>query len=239
MVALFARPQEQRAVTQLPGGQQLVDIPHRLFIHIGPLLLDQAPGLAPRAAQPDPLEQLGGGDARFQLRRCNLGARDGLGHLAPAEELARRILRFAGGRLAMQDLGGLKGQDLFGLADVGSGQPAQFPHLRHRQESKDGQESRHVGVLGVDPVLVVLVRRDEFWVEPDGSFRSLAHLGPGVCGQQRVGDGIDLGALHPADQVHAGQDVAPLIVAASLECAAVRAVDVQKVVGLQQLVVEL
>ena len=63
-------------------------------------------------------------------------------------------------------------------------------------------------------------------------------MAPAGRRQKGEGHGLGLGAGHPADEVDAGQDVAPLVVAAHLESALAGPVKVQEIVGLQQLVVE-
>ncbi len=67
----------------------------------------------------------------------------------------------------------------------------------------------------------------------------LAHLGAGGGGQQREGEAVDLLLVEAAAEVDARADVAPLVVAAHLQLAAVVAVEDGEVVGLQDHVVEL
>jgi len=67
----------------------------------------------------------------------------------------------------------------------------------------------------------------------------LAHLGPRCSGEQGYRQCEGLCPLDAADEVHPGEDVPPLIVAAYLQPAAVGPVEMEIVVGLQQLVVEL
>ena len=57
----------------------------------------------------------------------------------------------------------------------------------------------------------------------DGALFRLAHLPALGREQQRASHRIELRAVHPAGQVDAGRDVAPLIAAADLQLAAVLA----------------
>ena len=88
------------------------------------------------------------------------------------------------------------------------------------QQRQLGQHPAQVGVVGLHPVLEEGVVGRPLGIEP--------HPGPGGLPQLRAvggreqgpAEGVDGLAPHPPDQVHAREDVAPLVGAAQLELAA-------------------
>ena len=97
----------------------------------------------------------------------------------------------------------------------------------------------HVSVIDVDPELVEPVRRCLFRIQRGRTADRLAELLARCGGDERVRHGVRLRPARPADQVHAGQDVAPLVRAAHLKLAAVLVVQHEIVVSLEQHVAEL
>ena len=67
----------------------------------------------------------------------------------------------------------------------------------------------------------------------------LPNLRPSAVRDQRHGQRVDRRALDPPDQLDTAHDVAPLVRAADLEPAALRAEQVQVVLALQEQVAEL
>ena len=121
----------------------------------------------------------------------------------------------------MVELGRLVGQNPLGFVQLGVLQRSQAADLVHGQEGEVGQEPFHVGVVGVDPELEVIVGRSPVGVQPDRSGGGLTHLGPGGGGYQGEGQAVELLPAQAAVEVDPGGDVAPLIVAAHLQPAAV------------------
>ena len=97
-------------------------------------------------------------------------------------------------------------------------------------------QAHHVGVVGLQPELVEGVGAEHLGVEPHGPALGLAELGAVGLGDQRVGHDVDRGALDLVDEVHAAHEVAPLVVAADLEGAAVAAEELEVVIGLEDLI---
>ena len=85
--------------------------------------------------------------------------------------------------------GGLVGQHLLGLVDLGARQGLQPGDLVQRQVGEQLQEPAHVGVLGVPPELPVVVGAAHVGVQPDRALGGLAHLGAGGGGEQRAWSG--------------------------------------------------
>ena len=112
--------------------------------------------------------------------------------------------------------------------------------LLARLEREQLQVPLHVPVVGVHPELIELVRRRERGIEIDRRPRfRLAELGAGRRGDERVHETVRFAALETPDQVDSRRDVPPLVAAAHLQGAPLLAVQVQKVVRLQQHVTEL
>jgi len=111
--------------------------------------------------------------------------------------------------------------------------------VRKRQEGKKLEKPLHVGVVAVDPVLIIFVRRGQRAVQPDGAFFRFAHLVAGRSSDEGKGDGLRVFGFNFADEFGAGQHVPPLVVAAHLQRAAVVLKKVEEVVSLEKHVVEL
>ena len=91
----------------------------------------------------------------------------------------------------------------------------------------------------VEPELVELVWACAFGVEPDVSFFRLAEFLSVRLPDERAGEGIGFLSEHPADELRAGGDVAPLVAAAHLENTTFVLIEVEEVVALEELVAEL
>ena len=107
---------------------------------------------------------------------------------------------------------------------------------------RNGEHPQQLGddrVLDVEPELEEGVRRGQGRVEPDGAGLGLAELRAVGPGHQRRRQRVDAAAVGTADELDAGDDVAPLVGPTGLQRAAVVAVELQVVVRLQQLVAEL
>src|SRR5699024_4117521 len=108
------------------------------------------------------------------------------------------------------------------------------------QEGEHAEELHHVGVGGVEEVLVPAVRARQLRIEPQvAATRGLAELLALGVRDQRNRQTVDRIPVHAADQVHTGDDVAPLIGATDLHADVVLAVQVNEVIRLQQHVGEL
>src|SRR4030095_2550894 len=94
------------------------------------------------------------------------------------------------------------------------------PDPVERQEREQAHETPHGGVLGVAPVLVVVVRTGPRGIEPDGIALRLAQLLARHRRDQRCRERERLATRRATDQIAAGQDVEPLVVAADLQDAA-------------------
>ena len=96
----------------------------------------------------------------------------------------------------------------------------------------------HVGICGVQPKLIKLVRRGAFGVQPNVSGFGLAELGAVGFFDQGCGERVGLAAVHASDQFRAGGDVAPLVRPPHLQLHAVVLPQIVKVVALNELVTE-
>ena len=192
-----------------------------------------------RGAEPRADHRVDHREARVELGPAHLERRQVREVGAAAERRPCPLLgapRLVG---AVHDGGQLAGQQALGLVDALVAVRAALADLGSRQEREAQQEPLHVVVGYVDPVLVEVVGAGLLRVEEEGAGLGLAHLLPVRPGDERRGQGERLAAVDAADEVHARDDVAPLVVAAHLQPAAVPAVQHEVVVGLQELVVEL
>src|SRR5579875_1530574 len=80
------------------------------------------------------------------------------------------------------------------------------------QEREDAQVTPHAAVVGVDPVLVELVRRGHLRIEEERAFLALAQLCAGGRGDQRRSQRVYVCVACAADEINARQEIAPLIV---------------------------
>src|SRR5215831_12778691 len=141
--------------------------------------------------------------------------------------------------LTVRQLRGLKGQHLLGLTQFGALHSAQTRDLLQRQESVVLEKALHIPVIDVNPELVKLIWGRQVSVQPDGSSCGFAHFLPTRCSEEGKSQGKGFAISDPADEVDPSDQVAPLIVSAYLEHAAIALEEHQKIIGLQQLVVEL
>src|SRR5262249_38491374 len=133
----------------------------------------------------------------------------------------------------------LKGQHLLGLAQFGALQSTQTRDLLQRQERVVLEKALHIPIIDVDPELVKLIRGSQLSVQPDGASCSFAHFLPTRRSEKRKGHGKGFAIGYPADEVNTSDQIAPLIVPPYLEHTVIALEEHQKVIGLQQLIVEL
>ena len=117
--------------------------------------------------------------------------------------------------------------------------PAERAAFVDRQEGEHEEEALDVGIRHVAPVLEEIVGAGHGGIEEEGALLGLAHLLAVARHDEGEGEAEALGALDPADELDARDDVAPLIVAPDLEAAAVALVELEEIVALEELIVEL
>src|SRR5215510_4244589 len=139
----------------------------------------------------------------------------------------------------VRQLRGLKGQHLLGLTQFGALQSTQTRNLLQRQERVVLEKALHIPVIDVDPELVKLIGGGQLSVQPDGSSRGFAHFLPTRRSQKWKGHDKGFAIGYPTNELNSSNHVAPLVVSPDLEHAAIALKEHQKVIGLQQLVVEL
>ena len=132
----------------------------------------------------------------------------------------------------------LIGEDDLGRVDLGPLQRAEAVAFSHRQFGVELQKTPHIGIGRVAPELPEFIRAEHLAIEPDRAPLGFAHLLAIRGGQKRRGQPEDLRIYHPAGQVDPVDDIAPLIRAAHLKHAALAAVKLQEIIGLQDHVVE-
>jgi len=177
-------------------------------------------------------------DPGLQVRGGNLEGRQVGRQRALLERLLGGVAGLAGLVLAVGHPGGLVGQHLLGVVDLGARQGFQLGDAVQGQVGEQLQEPADVGVFRVPPELPVVVGAQLLGVQPHRARHGLAHLGARGRGQQRRGQAEGGLLVDPARQLHAVEDVAPLVRAAHLQHAAMGAVQLQEVDRLHQHVVE-
>src|SRR5579875_3677033 len=219
--------QQPPAVQQVSGGQRPV-LPHRLAVDVGGALGDRAARVGQRRRERRGRQRVREAGARHERRGGDLGGEErqrlrGGARGGSAEQDRARLLGRRRRRGAVHERGHLAGQPplalpLEGRLRVGGGHR---PALLHREQRELEQEPLHVRVGHVHPVLEELVGRGAVGGEPHRAVLALAELPAVRAEQQRPGEGVHVLAFCLPDQVHAGQQVAPLVGAADLEFHAV------------------
>ena len=139
----------------------------------------------------------------------------------------------------MHQLCDLKGEDLLGLVDFRVLQGAEAAHLAHRQEGQEGQALFDILIIHIAPVLIEMIGRRFLRIEPEGAGFGFAHLAPVMGQEQLEGAGKGLLIFLLAHQVRAAEHVAPLIITAHFQAAAVAMEQLQEVIALHEHIGEL
>ena len=160
--------------------------------------------------------------------------------IAPSSNVARAVsaARSAASRPCTQRCR-LGGEHLLRLVQLGALELRELADLVKGKLGEQLEETRHVGVLAVPPILPIVVRGEHVGVEPHRARCGLSHLGAGGGGEQGRGQPEQLDAVGAPPKLDAADDIAPLIGAAHLQAAAEPAVKLDEIVGLQHHVVEL
>ena len=155
------------------------------------------------------------------------------------ESLHRRAPGRPGCIRAMCDPGRFICKYGFGHVESRIGQRFNRSNVFQRQISKQFQKPLHIGIIAVDPVLVVFIRRGQASIQPYGALFRFAHLVPQISGNQGKSNRLRVLCFNFADEFGPGQHIAPLIVPSHLQGTAVILEEIQKVVTLQDHVIEL
>ena len=123
----------------------------------------------------------------------------------------------------------LRRQNFFVVRSCLHGRERRFRAAQHGEKFQETFES----ASRCAPVLPVVVGAHELRIEPNRACSGLAHLGAGRCRDQRRGQRKKLRVEHPAAEIDAVDDVAPLIGASHLQHAAIALVELDEVIGLQ------
>ena len=165
------------------------------------------------------------------------------GHVAQistaAEESFGSSLRLACFFLAMHKLGNLVGQHFFSFVDSSVLEGCQTMYLVHRQIGQQCQAVFNIAVVNIAPVLVEIVGRGLFGIQPQGTLFGFAHFFAFAVGQKLAGHAVSGLLLLAANQLYAAQHIGPLVVAAQLHNAAIILMQLPEIVGLHNHIVEL
>src|SRR5207245_9287150 len=96
-----------------------------------------------------------------------------------------------------------------------------------------------IGVLGIAPELPIFIGRQLFGIEPHGTADALAHLGAGGCRDQRRRQTEKSAPVGSPSELDAADNVAPLVGTADLQLAAEAPRQLDKVIRLQDRIIEL
>ena len=138
----------------------------------------------------------------------------------------------------MRHGGGGIGQYFLGLVDLRALRCFQPGNLIQRQVGEQAHEAPDIGVLRVAPELPVIIGRERVGIEPHRALCGLAHLAAVRRGDERGGKAENLGAIDPAGEFDAIDDIAPLVGPAHLQATGGAARQFQKIVGLQDHIIE-
>ena len=130
-------------------------------------------------------------------------------------------------------------QDFLRLIELAALPAVHLLDLFHRKEGQEPDAAKHIGVCDISPVLIEVIRTGLFRIKPDRAAHGLAHLLALGVEQQHLGHGVRIPSVLSTDQLGAGQHIAPLVVAAELQVAAVILVEPVKIIRLHDHVVKL
>ena len=132
----------------------------------------------------------------------------------------------------------LIGQQFLRLVHVGGVAHVNRVDLLDGHTGEKLQAILHLTIVYVAPVLEELVRACFFGVQPDCSFFGLTHFFAFARCQKRERHAVHIAVITSAVQLHAADDIAPLVISAELHFAAVLPRQVQKIIALHQHIVE-
>mmetsp|Transcript_18251 Transcript_18251/g.28865 ORF Transcript_18251/g.28865 Transcript_18251/m.28865 type:complete len:278 (+) Transcript_18251:94-927(+) len=236
-MALFARRQLQRG-----GKHSRVDhqpcVAERFVIQPRAAFGDQTFGLFARACQAGFHDQLYDADPVPDLFAAQGQGGQVLAHTALFEHVTRS--GGGGGRRVgpMQQGGDFGGQPRLGFVDLRALQSTQPIALVQWHFGIKLEEPTHIRIGRVAPELPEFIGRQHLGVQPDRTSLRLAHFFAVRRGQQRRGEAVDLPLDHPARQVDAVDDIAPLIRTTHLQDTVIAAVKLHEIIGLQDHIVE-
>ena len=95
-----------------------------------------------------------------------------------------------------------------------------------------------IRIGAVTPELIETVGRGLMLIKPDSITHAFAEFGAVRIGNQRVGNGVGLTAVHASNKIHTTGNVAPLVTATHLNGAVITLIEDHKVVRLQDHVTE-
>ena len=140
---------------------------------------------------------------------------------------------------SVDETGELVGENLLLLIDTAAVPLVHFLDGFQRQEGEHADALHHIGIIHIAPVLVELKGRGLIGIKPHSAFGGLTHLLALGVEEQGDGHGKSVISALAADELGAGEHIAPLVIAAELHIAAVMVVQVQEVIALHDHVVEL
>ena len=202
MEALLAFANQQAVRFELLRREQRLRIDDLLVFHVQAAALNQptrfALGGKDSGAGQD-IDQLAadyfpGNSYRRCIIECACAAEQSLG----------RLLGPFGFFLAVHQLRHFKSQHFLGRIDFLIPQRAQSADFLHRQERQQRQAFCNVGIIHIAPVLVEIVGRSFFRVQPKRALLGLAHLASVAGRQQGKGKAERRFGFLAPDQVRSG-----------------------------------
>ena len=139
----------------------------------------------------------------------------------------------------MYQLGYFISQYLLGLINSSILQAAQTMNLLHRQEGQKCQALLHISIVHIAPVLIEIIDRSLFLIQPESTASSFAHLLAIALGQQSKGKAINRIASLATGKLYTANNIGPLIIATHFQLQIVATMKLQEVIGLHNHVVEL
>ena len=150
-----------------------------------------------------------------------------------------RLLRLPRLLFAMNNLGRLIGKDFFGAVDLLSLGRCKTAHFLHRKIGEQGETDLYIGIINIAPVLIEVIGRGLFCIEPKRTACRLAHLRTVALREQLVRESEYRDIFLAAAELHPSDDIRPLIVPAHLEFAVIAFVELEEVIRLHDHIVEL
>ena len=140
---------------------------------------------------------------------------------------------------AVDEPGHLKSQDGFANIEVLSLQDAHGLYFIYGKKRIEFQETLHITVIRIYPVLVEIERTGFLGAEPYGAGSGFPHLGARGGGKERKSKSMGALAELSAYKFYSGDDISPLVVAAHLQAAVAFLRQIIEIICLEQHIIKL
>ena len=111
-------------------------------------------------------------------------------------------------------------------------------YLIKGQEGQEPEAHHHIRIIHVTPVLIEIIGRGLFGIEPHGALRGLTHLLAFIIQEKSLGHGEAVVTGLSPYELGASQHVAPLVITSELHVHPVMLMQIPEIIGLHYHVVK-